>query len=760
MLVLYLLLTLVGGTAVVWKIVDTQFVTQTYPDDYANKDKAGKTYMWKDKIGRDETRRQTVPARRGNIYSSDGKILSTTVTVCDLYLDLHRSYEFNSNGDTARDSYGRPKQKCPIVDSNFNKYLDTVCLLLSKGTRSNSADYYKQKILSGRNSKGPNRCFPVARHVPYPTWLAITRLPGWRAGVVHEVRERVGGRDTIKSVIYDERAPIYDNMAMNTMGFDNGRDNKTYTGLEGAYDSILRGHDGYITYRRLTRRVWKSDMPGEEGEKIVRSDGDKVDTMTLERKVDGESIVATIDTRYQDIAEHALRNALSQFGGLRGCAILMEVETGYVLACANLAVDSSGRFREVRDENVAVSRYYEPGSTFKSVAMMAMLNDPKQTIDTSMQVRAFYKEFPFAKPVKDSHKKRDSLSVKEVIEESSNVGMCELAWMYFRNRRDDFVKSIRQVFPYEKLNLDVNAPEPPSYINNVHASNNDFLRLSFGYSTAVTPMQIITFYNAVAGGGRMVKPLFCRAIVDRNGKRREIAPVVLREQAFSRENAKKLTDMLVGVVDRGTARGIKSELYSIAGKTGTANYRVSMPEWHNSSFAGFFPADKPRYTCYVMLEKVPRVAFGTQAAKVFKEIANCVVAIDSRLNEGVLAQSLPQLEKDSTKARELPYLEKGRQEGISRAFALVGRRYVGNNLGSEWVSFRSATDTTEASYVEYKPAHGRVPNCYGMSAKDAVWLLKQQGYRVRVKGFGKVKGQSPKAGTNAKKGVTVVLDLK
>ena len=156
---------------------------------------------------------------------------------------------------------------------------------------------------------------------------------------------------------------------------------------------------------------------------------------------------------------------------------------------------------------------------------MAMLSDPKQDIDTSMQVRTVYKEFPNAKPVKDSHKKRDSLCVKEVIEESSNVGMCELAWMYYRNRRDDFVARMRQVFPYEKLNLDVNAPEPTSRMNNVHASNNDFLRLTYGYSTVVTPMQIITFYNAVAGGGRMVKPLFCRAIIDRKGVRHEIEPV-------------------------------------------------------------------------------------------------------------------------------------------------------------------------------------------------------------------------------------------
>lgn len=736
MLILYLLLTLVGGTAVVWKIVDVQFVDGD---------------MWRRKAERHEVKWQDDPARRGNIYSSDGKILATTVTVCDLYLDLDKTYVLGSNGDTIRDKRGKAKQKCPIVDSNLYKYLDTMCDLLSKGTRAHSAEYYKERIRAERASNKPNRCFLMARHVPYVTWLAISRLPGWRDGVVRQVGKR--------NVIYNERAPIYGNMALNTIGFDNGRDSKTYTGLEGAYDSILRGRDGRFTCRRLTKGIWKPDMPDDGEMKAVRTDRDKVDTLMEVRKVDGESIVATIDTRYQDIAEHALREVLMQYGGARGCAILMEVETGYVLACANLAADTAGRYSELRDENVAVSRFYEPGSTFKSVAMMAMLSDPKQDIDTSMQVCTVYKEFPNAKPVKDSHKKRDSLSVKEVIEESSNVGMCELAWMYYRNRRDDLVARMRQVFPYEKLNLDVNAPEPTSRMNNVHASNNDFLRLSYGYSTVVTPMQIITFYNAVAGGGRMVKPLFCRAIIDRKGVRHEIEPVVLREQAFPKESAKKLTEMLMGVVERGTAKSIRSNLYAIAGKTGTANYRVTMPEWHNSSFAGFFPADNPRYTCYVMLEKVPRSAFGTQAAKVFKEISDCVVAMDRKLNEGVLSTSLPRIEADSTKALEAPRMEKGRQESIVRAYALVGRRYRGANRRSEWVSFKGATDSTEAIYVEYKPTHGRVPNCYGMTAKDAVWMLKEMGYRVSVKGYGKVMSQTPKAGTTAKRGVRVVLTL-
>ncbi len=747
MLALYLLLTLVGGVAVVWNIVDIQFST------HEKVDKDGKTrqWTWREKGEKRESKVQIDTARRGDIYSSDGKILATTVKVCDFYLDLCKDTLKDDYGMPLRDKQGNVKQAGPIVDSAFNKYLDTMCHILSEGSRIHNAAYYRDKVMAERNKKRPGRCALVARRIPYSTWLAISRLPGWGGGVVRQV----DGRSVIRLV----RAHIYDNMAANTIGFANEEASGTYTGLEGVYDSILKGSDGCFTCRRLTRGIWKPDVPREGARVPERTDMDQVDTLVEKRRVDGEHIVSTIDTRFQDIAEHSLRQTLERFGGERGCAILMEVETGYVLACANIALDTSGRYCEVQDENVAVSRYYEPGSTFKSVAMMAMLSDPDRKFDTTTKVQSVYKEYPNAKPVKDSHKKHDSLSVKEVIEESSNVGMCELAWKYYRNRRDDFVKLIRQVFPYEQLNLDVKAGEPRCHINNVNASNNDFLRLAFGYSTVVTPMQIVTFYNAVAGGGRMVKPLFCRAIVDRKGRRRDIAPVVLREQAFSRENAKLLTEMLIGVVERGTAKGIKTDLYAIAGKTGTANYRVSLPEWHNSSFAGFFPAENPRYTCYVMLEKVPRVAFGTQAAKVFKEIANCVVAIDGRLNEGVLRTSLPQLEKDSTRALEVPSLEKGCQDAIARAYALVGRSYRYTENSSRWVYYKTDSETSTGGYEEYYPTRGRVPNCYGMTAKDAVKMLKELGYRVHVSGYGKVRSQIPKGGVTAPKGSRVSLTL-
>ena len=407
MIVLYLLLTLGVGVAIVTGIVKIQWV---HGDD------------WRARAARHADDVRTDPARRGVIYSSDGKILATTVTECDLYLDLYNEVELDEYGHPKYDKKGRPIESGPITDSNFLNYIDTVCLMLHESNPSRSITYYHDRLLTGRARRGSNRCYLVARHVPYSVWLEITHLPGWKRGVVRQVSGQ--------GVIRQERAHIYGNMAKNTIGFQNQRESATYTGLEGAYDSILRGQDGLIRCRRLTRGIWLAD--DQHGTYTVpqRTDQDRMDTVVLREKIDGRSIVSTIDTRYQDIAESSLRKALRQYGGSAGCAILMEMQTGYILACANLAVDTATHdYMEVRDRNVAVSDVYEPGSTFKTVILTAMLNDPDLKIDTAMMLASGHKNFGGKYgEIKDDHTLagRDSLNVREVIEQSSNVGMSDL----------------------------------------------------------------------------------------------------------------------------------------------------------------------------------------------------------------------------------------------------------------------------------------------------------------------------------------------
>lgn len=769
MLVLYLLLTLVMGTAIIIGIVKTQteavegkriVQTKTIKNgkEWVKTDTIIEKRLWREwAVGREERINQIEPARRGDILSSDGKVLATTMTVCNLYLDLGKKYERNAKGEEIIGEGA--KFSGTITDSLLFASLDTMASMLSESMGNHSKSYYVDIVKKEREKDHPRQCFLVAKRVPYSVWLAITRLPGWKSCVVREMDRH--------SVKYDIRAHIYEEMASNTVGLEDSLGSGRFTGLEGAYDSILKGRDGVFNSRRLTMGVWLADIPEEGTTLEQRTDGDSVQKVVLQKRIDGQSIVVTIDTRIQDVAEDALRQALAKFGGRAGCAIVMEVRTGYVVACANLARSVNGngevQYKEERDFNRAVSGRYNPGSTMKAVVMTAMLNDPKIKIDTTMKVRVGRRLFPNSKKeVIDTHLKkipgstkgRDSLSVREVMEESSNVGMSQLGWMYYQDRRDDLVKLMKQVFPYEILHLDLRTPENNYLLNDVNRSNDDFVRLTYGYSTAVSPMQIITFYNALAGGGRMVKPLFCRAVIDRNGHRHEMPPVVMRERAFSRESAKIVTEMLEGVVNVGTAhKVIGKNNYHIAGKTGTA---IADGGTNNASFAGFFPSENPRYTCYVMLEEVDAKAFGTQAAVVFKMISDCVMAIDERLSEDLFSSTTV----DSTKLRQEPMLLRGNQQEIAKIFSLIGRQYVTTDKNSKWVVYQSATKEEPSTYKPDKVTKGQMPNCYGLSAKDAVEMLHSLGLKVRLSGYGKVSSQSPKAGSSIKTGGIVVLTLK
>lgn len=738
---LYLLLTIGMGVAIIANMISTQWV---HGDEWIERGKNQVADIHED------------PARRGDILSSDGRMLVTTVTKCDLFLELSNPPALDKNGVQKRDGKGNLKFLGPIVDSNYNMYLDTVCLMLHRAFPYNSVEYYHTLIDTERKKTNPSRCFLVQKEVPYSVWIDICRMPGWGRGVVQR-----------KWVMHEKREPIYGNMAGNVIGFSNGRELNTYTGLDGYYDSILRGVDGKYYRHRITIRDWREEDPELRGVVVRRIDSANYDTVVLQRRIDGNSIVATIDTRYQDIATNSLRRAMSKYGANSGCAILMEVETGYVLACANLSYSSRANdWVEVPNRNVAVSDIYPPGSTFKSVALAAMLSDPGIKLDTAQKFWTYHGKHNYSSKgnadgiVEDDHPAADSLSVRRIIEISSNIGMAEIGWQYYRlrNRCDTLRMLMSQIFPYQKLNPDLKASQPHSSILEDMKPVSNFTRLCYGYSTAITPLQLATFYNAIAGNGRMVKPLFCRAIIDnRTGKRTEIAPQVLNEHTISDATARILQSMLTGVVNNGgTGKYIKSDTYTLAGKTGTAKDKSHGGLHYHASFAGFFPAEQPRYTCVVLLEDCPGRTYGSQAAPVFREIADCVMAIDVKAGHKV---PLAKVESDSAALANSIPSSRGNQRELMELYDRLGLPYISADSSCEWVYYRTATDSTQAQYVPYTPAEGRVPNCSGMTAKDAVALLHSAGYRVKVTGYGKVRSQSPRAGQSLKHGgrVEVVL---
>lgn len=716
MLVLGLLLVLLAGGAMLWAVIKTQIVEGE---------------QWRERGNRRVTIHRQDPARRGTIFSSDGKVLATTVPVCDLCLDLGRWSKTDSRGAAIYKNGVPVMESCITNDSAFRANLPKVCRILHEQFPHKSVQYYADRIMKEYNKQKPSRCLYVERRVPYSQWESIRQMEGWGNCVVRKTAEA--------SVTSYVRAHIYGNLGENIIGIHyKTAKQEGYTGLEGYYDSILSGQDGIYRCRRLTRGIW---LP-EEG---VIFDEDSVLTR---RRIDGKSIVATLDTRYQDIAESALRASMNQFGGQRGCAILMEVSTGYVLACSNLTRDTSGRLSENLWSNVACSDHYEPGSTFKTVAMISMLNDKKIALDTSKRVRAGgVKVYTSTSgEINDGHgNNNDTANLAGVLARSSNVGMCELTWEYYRKRRDDFKKNIESIFPFGVMSPDVDVLETPTHVVNLN-SDRDFLNLSYGYSAMVTPLQMVAFYNAIANGGRMVKPIFCREVLE-GSRSRTVEPVVLNEHICSEEIAKQMREMLVGVVEHGTGDIIYNTVYGIGGKTGTTEPDHLDKSIKNSSFVGFFPADNPRYTCLVLVERTS-IAGRHAAAPVFKKIADCVVAFDKELGSVRL--------QDSVRS-DRPVVAKGRRQQTELAHQLLGMPfYVNDSTASTgWILF----DRDAQGYKNYTPPTDVVPDCSGMTIRDAISLLRGMGLEVKFSGRGRVVSQSPKARTPIKRGATVTLKL-
>ena len=714
MLVLYLLLVIVVGGAMLASTIKTQVVDGD---------------MWRAKAKDREEIERIEPARRGNIFSSDDKVLATTVPVCDLCLDLGRWPRL-----TAKDGEKNPLQYKTYLkrEAAFEANLGKVCKILHTQFPDKSEQYFRSRIINEGNKKERGHCLYVARRVPYSQWETIRKLPGWGGYVATKTAEG--------SVTSYVRAHIYGNLGENTIGLHYKTPQKEgYTGLEGYYDSVLRGKDGKYICRRLTRGIW---LPMEDG------DVPDEDSTLVQHREDGKSIVATIDTRYQDIAESALRNSMNQYGGQAGCAILMEVETGYVLACSSLTRDTNGQLKENLWSNVACSDSYEPGSTFKTVVMTSMLSDKQIALDTSKRVRAGgVKRFSATSgEINDGHGfATDTASLPGVLAKSSNVGMCELAWEYYRNRREDLKKGIESIFPFGRMHPDIEVLEPNTRTGKLN-SDRDFLNLSYGYSATVTPLQLITFYNALANGGRMVKPLFCREIIE--GRRsRLVKPVVLNEHVCSEEVAAQMRSMLVGVVEHGTGNNIRKTVYGIAGKTGTTQ-GITDKSIKNSSFVGFFPADNPRYTCLVLVERTS-IAGRYAAAPVFRKIADCVVAFDKELGSIRLSDSI---------RVERPVATKSPRTQLETIHRLLGMPFAmaDSTQATPWAVY----DATVGGYMNYQVPSGVVPDCHGMTVRDAMRLLHKVGLKTRFSGQGKVVSQSPKPRTPVRRGATVTLELK
>ena len=613
-----------------------------------------------------------IPANKGNIYSADGSLLATSIPNYEIRFDA-------------------VAPKTEVFEKNIKQLADSLGKLLNK-----SSDTFERELRRARVNK--SRYFLVARDLSYTEYIAIKSFPlfnlgAYKGGIIVEqetVREHPIGKIAERTIGY--------------IGRDvNGHINPV--GVEGAYSNYLNGKDGRILKQKIAKGQWKPI-----------SDVNQVEPQ------DGYDVISTIDVFIQDIAHHALLKQLEEYQADHGCVVVMETKTGYVKAISNLGRnEKTGMYSERL--NYAVRESHEPGSTFKLVDLMALLED--KLVDTSAVFDSKGGEIKyFGKSVRDSHEGGyGKISLARGFEVSSNTVMVQAVYNNYKSNPTQFVNHINSYGLNKKLGIGFNGEGAP-YIP--QPSDKKWSRLTlpwmaFGYNVSVTPLQTLAYYNAVANNGEMVKPLFVSEIKEWNKTIKKYDKVVLNPKICSQETIHKLKAILENVVKKGTGSKLYSKDFSMAGKTGTAqvNYAKAggAEKYYASSFVGYFPADHPKYSCIVVVHK-PNTTnnnyYGADVAgPVFKRIAQKIFT-------------------DSPTTNEIKNLNRKIQKQES-------------NYNSY--------------YAKAQKKIKSIPNVRGMAGMDAVALLENLGLKVKAIGIGKVKKQSLQAGENINKNATIILEL-
>ena len=649
-----------------------------------------------------------VPADRGDILTHDGRLLASSVPYYTVYMDTRStgmSQQTWSNGING-------------LSAGLAKYL---------GVRS--AAGWKTVITDAR--KRGDRYFLIKRKVDYETLKQLKELPIFREG------QYKGG---LMAQAENSRMHPNSELAARTIGYLSLGDGGTRVGIEGSFDKELAGKNGMAVKQRLTGGDWITvDAAG-----------------TIDSR-DGNDVVTTIDIDLQDVASTALANQLRKHNAHHGCAVVMEVATGDIRAIANLEIGSDGRYSE--SYNYAVGESTEPGSTFKLPVIMAALEegiiDTGDIVDTGSGSVKFYNKI-----IRDT--KEDGygrLTVKQVFEKSSNVGTAKLITGIYGERPKDFVNRLCAMKLNEKLDLQIKGEGEPliRYPGDKFWSGISLPMMSHGYEVQMTPLQILTFYNAVANDGKMMKPRFVVAITRNGTVLRRFNPDVIVNSIASGPTIKKAKKMMEGVVEHGTATNLRNANYKIAGKTGTAQiakgnrgYNSGSGISYQASFVGYFPAENPLYSCIVVVNAPSNgVYYGNQVAgSVFREISDKVYATnfyrDFRDPKG------------ERTALQAPEAGNGFRQDINKVLGELDVR-VRRSARDEWIKTRESGDTI--TYTGVKISKGQVPDVRGMSLRDAMYLLENSGYRVSFTGKGKVLRQSPQHGERYFEGQVVSLEM-
>jgi cell division protein FtsI (penicillin-binding protein 3) len=647
-----------------------------------------------------------MPANRGDILTSDGRLLASSVPYYTIYMDTRSSGMSSATWSTG-----------------INGLSTGLAQLLGE----RSASGWKSEISEARE-KG-DRYFLIQRKVDYETLKKLKELPIFREG------QYKGG---MVPQAENRRILPGGDLAARTIGYLNLGSEGNEVGIEGAFDKDLAGKNGVAMKQRLTGGDW------------ITVDGPN----SVESK-DGNDIVTTLDLDLQDVATTALLNQLRKNDADHGCAVLMEVSTGNIKAIVNLGLQSDGKYHE--SYNYAIAESTEPGSTFKLPSLMAAIEDG--VIDTGDIVDTGNGSVKFYDRVIKDTKEHGIITVKQVFEESSNVGTSKLIYEHYKDKPKDFVNRLYAMRLNKPLDLQIKGEGEPliRYPGDKLWSGVSLPMMSHGYEVQLTPLQILTFYNAVANDGKMMRPLFVTAIMRNGSIIKSFEPEVIINSIASRSTIRKAKKMMEGVVERGTATNLRNPNYKIAGKTGTAQiaknkygYKTGTSVSYSASFVGYFPAENPLYSCIVVVNSPSNgVYFGNVVAgTVFKEISDKVYATR-------FFRDFKPEKKDEIKP-SAPDAGNGYRADINEVLKNLDVRYR-RTADDDWVATRESGDTVSLAGVKILP--GLIPDVRGMSLRDAVYLLENNGLRVKISGKGKVLRQSPEHGARYNEGTVVSLEM-
>ena len=651
-----------------------------------------------------------VKPNRGNILSCDGQLMASSIPEYMVYMDFQAG---------AEDSIGRHKR-----DSVWAENIDTICYGLNQIFPQKSAAEFKAHLLEGKNTiskngvKGSRNWKIWPRRIDYNTFCEVHNLP------IFKERAYKGG---FHWETFNSRRKPFGTLAQRTIGEMFGAKDSAKNGLELSLDTLLRGKNGLMHRRKILSKYL--DIPVLSPE-------------------DGVDVVTTIDVGMQDLAERALVDELKEINGEMGVAILMEVKTGDVKAIVNMTRGQDGNYYEM--VNNAISYRCEPGSVFKVASFLVALDDG--VIDTTMTIPTGCGVMEMhGRPMKDHNWRRGgygTINVARALEVSSNIGVSYLIDKFYGHNPRKYVEGLYRIGIHEDLKLPlvgyhtpmIRMPDTKTTDRAKYWSKTTLPWMSIGYETQIAPINTVAFYNAIANDGKMMQPRFVKQLMKNGEVIREFEPVVLKERIAKPQTIKTMQTILEHVVSQGLGKKAGSKSFKVAGKTGTAQVADQFGSYHSGvtrywlSFAGFFPADNPRYTCIVCLKKSGLPASGGgMSGVVFHHIA-----------EGVMAESLKRSVDDARDSRSsfTPAVKKGDSQAANYVLASLKTK---------------ASAPSSANYRE--GSKHTVPDVTGMGAKDAVYLLESRRVKARIKGRGKVKSQSIHAGTAVKQGMVCELIL-